>query len=298
MNVGSGEVTAASEQAESGASGVQTPGAMLEHERTRQGLSIQQAAEGLHLDAWIIEAIETNRFLALGAPVYAKGYLRKYAVLLGLAPDVIVARYDALTDTPIEPTPVPVMTTAPPPRPKWPKYLGWSLLAALVLAIGFVAFEFLWPASEVTAPPTTTSTVTAPAPTPSSEPTSVPVVAAPAPVAEERSRPAAPVESTPVETRRATPAATTSTSGESVRLTLAFSDPSWAEVYDATGKRLFYDIGQAGRARTVEGAAPLNVVIGVAAAVNVQVNDREIVVPRRANRDSTRFVVNADGSVR
>jgi cytoskeleton protein RodZ len=277
---------------------------MLEHERTRQGLSIQQAAEGLHLDAWIIEAIETNRFLALGAPVYAKGYLRKYAVLLGLAPDVIVARYDALTDTPIEPTPVPVMTTAPPPRPKWPKYLGWSLLAALVLAIGFVAFEFLWPAPAVTAPPTTTSTVTAPAPTPSSEPTSVPVVAAPASVAEEPSRPVAPVESTPVEARRATPetpSATTPTSapsGESIRLTLAFSDPSWAEVYDATGKRLFYDIGQAGRARTVEGAAPLNVVIGVAAAVNVQVNDREIVVPRRANRDSARFVVNGDGSVR
>ena len=56
--------------------------------------------------------------------------------------------------------------------------------------------------------------------------------------------------------------------------------------------------GQAGGARTVEGMAPLNVVIGVADAVKVAVNDREIVMPRRANRDSTRFVVSSDGSVR
>ena len=39
----------------------------------------------------MIEAIEANRFAALGAPVYAKGYLRKYAALLGLVAGVIVA---------------------------------------------------------------------------------------------------------------------------------------------------------------------------------------------------------------
>ena len=33
-------------------------------------------------------------------------------------------------------------------------------------------------------------------------------------------------------------------------------------------------------------------------AVSVQVNDQPIVVPRRANRDLARFVVEADGSVR
>jgi hypothetical protein len=82
-----------------------------------------------------------------------------------------------------------------------------------------------------------------------------------------------------------------------VRLALEFNDSSWVEVYDSAGQRLFYDIGQPGQERTVTGTPPLNVVIGVVAAVKVQLNDRDLVVPRRANRDSTRFVVNADGSV-
>ena len=287
------------------AAGAQSPGTMLEHERLRQGLSIQQAAEGLHLDTWIIEAIESNRFLALGAPVYAKGYLRKYATLLGLAPEVIVSRYDALTDTPPEPTPVAVMTSAPPPRPKWPKYVGWSLLAIVVLGIAFVAFRFLWPrlGDPEFAGVQTPSEVAVPAaaPTPVSV---VPAETAPTtPVAETApaagAAPATVAPSPPSGTSQLqTPAPSTAVSGETVRLRLAFSDASWAEVYDAAGKRLFYDIGQAGGARTVEGMAPLNVVIGVADAVKVAVNDREIVMPRRANRDSTRFVVNSDGSVR
>ena len=52
---------------------LQSPGTLLQQERIRRGLSVQQAAETLHLDTWIIEAIEVNHFLALGAPVYARG---------------------------------------------------------------------------------------------------------------------------------------------------------------------------------------------------------------------------------
>ena len=55
------------------AAGPDTPGGMLRAERERRGYSVQHAAEDLHLDAWVIEAIEANRFEALGAPVYAEG---------------------------------------------------------------------------------------------------------------------------------------------------------------------------------------------------------------------------------
>jgi cytoskeleton protein RodZ len=85
---------------------------------------------------------------------------------------------------------------------------------------------------------------------------------------------------------------------EPVRLRIEFNEPSWAEVYDATGQRLLYDVGQPDRPRVVSGAAPLNVVVGIASAVKVQVNDQAIIVPRRANKDSTRFTVAVDGSVR
>ena len=78
------------------AAGPDTPGGMLRAERERRGYSMQQAAEDLHLDVWVIEAIEANRFVALGAPVYAKGHLRKYATLLGLSPATVLERYEAL----------------------------------------------------------------------------------------------------------------------------------------------------------------------------------------------------------
>jgi cytoskeleton protein RodZ len=302
MTLEAGEAAGAAGSADS-TGAMQTPGNLLQEERKRRGLSVQQAAEALHLDAWIIEAIETNRFTALGAPVYAKGYLRKYAVMLGLAPEVIVARYDALSDTLPEPTPVPVITTTPPPRPKWPKVVGWSLLAAVILTIGFVVYRLLLP-RELSSLPTrdgnpVVSSVVAPiadTPVQSTEPAAVTVAEA-----------AATPQSLAPESQGTAPVAIPQQPGEqrsnaaaesSVRLTLQFSDSSWAEVYDAAGQRLFYDIGQPGRNRAVSGTAPLSVVIGVASAVSVQVNDQQVVVPRRANRDSARFVVEADGSVR
>jgi hypothetical protein len=42
----------------------------------------------------------------------------------------------------------------------------------------------------------------------------------------------------------------------------------------------------------------LRVSLGLVSAVNAQVNDRPIVVPRRAGWDSTKFVIEADGSVK
>jgi cytoskeleton protein RodZ len=83
-----------------------------------------------------------------------------------------------------------------------------------------------------------------------------------------------------------------------VRLRLEFTEPSWAEIYDATGKRLMFDMGQPGRVRNVAGAPPLRVNLGLASAVNAQVDDRPIVIPRRAGKDGAKFLIEADGSVR
>jgi hypothetical protein len=48
----------------------------------------------------------------------------------------------------------------------------------------------------------------------------------------------------------------------------------------------------------MQGVPPIRVTLGVASAVDMQVNDRPTVVPRRAGRDSARFVIEADGVVR
>ncbi|HEY3786248.1 MAG TPA: RodZ domain-containing protein [Steroidobacteraceae bacterium] len=58
-------------------------GARLRAGREKLGLTVLQAAERLHVDPRILEAIESEDFAALGAPVYARGHLRHYAELVG-----------------------------------------------------------------------------------------------------------------------------------------------------------------------------------------------------------------------
>ena len=79
-------------------------------------------------------------------------------------------------------------------------------------------------------------------------------------------------------------------------LTLRFSSDSWAEVYDASGQRLFYDVGTASSAHTVRGPAPLRVVLGNASGVAVEYNGRPALIPASTRPDgSARFVINAHG---
>jgi cytoskeleton protein RodZ len=82
-----------------------------------------------------------------------------------------------------------------------------------------------------------------------------------------------------------------------VRVRLEYSDASWTEIYDAEGKRLMFNLGEIGRVRTVSGTPPLKVTLGNASAVTVQINERPVVVPRRAGRDSAKFSIGADGQV-
>src|SRR5919108_4070976 len=56
-----------------------TVGERLRAGRERAGLSVPAAAEKLHLDNRVIEALEADRFAELGAPVYVRGHLKRYA---------------------------------------------------------------------------------------------------------------------------------------------------------------------------------------------------------------------------
>lgn len=269
--------------ADAAVSGPDTPGGMLRAERERRGYSVQYAAEDLHLDVWVIEALEANRFAALGAPVYAKGHLRKYAMLLGLAPATVLERYELLSGTPLEPTPIPAAIAAPvPQRRKMSKLPLWIVAAiAVVAGVAWLVYTF-WP---LVRPSNVTSELQLIAPPPSEQP---------APQVE-------PKVEQQVEQKveqASTPAPVTATAANEVRVRLQFSEPSWAEIYDATGKRLMFDMGTPGRVRAIAGVPPLRVNLGLASAVSAQVNDRPIVIPRRVGKDGAKFQIEADGSVR
>jgi cytoskeleton protein RodZ len=63
----------------------QALGLRLKAERERRGMSAQKMADDMHLDGWVIEALEAGDYQRIGPAVYAKGHLKKYATLLGVS---------------------------------------------------------------------------------------------------------------------------------------------------------------------------------------------------------------------
>jgi cytoskeletal protein RodZ len=57
-----------------------------------------------------------------------------------------------------------------------------------------------------------------------------------------------------------------------VRLSLSFTGDCWTEVSDATGQRLFFEMGRSGTSVVLDGAAPFAVLFGDVDNVLVQVN--------------------------
>jgi len=128
--------------------------------------------------------------------------------------------------------------------------------------------------------------------------TTAPVRSAPVSPAEvSQVPPAASPAAARAEDARANVAATQGSEQSDVTIRLEFTDTSWTEVYDASGKRLMFDNGVAGRARTLTGAAPLRINVGLASGVKLEVNGKPAVIPRRPGRESARFTVGPDGTV-
>jgi cytoskeleton protein RodZ len=103
--------------------------------RERQGLTLTEAAASLRVDTAVIEALEGGRFFALGAPVFARGYLRHYAELLGEPLEEVTGRYRSLQEagSPPDLTAVPHLSQPAAPRARWPLVLVAALLVLLAL---------------------------------------------------------------------------------------------------------------------------------------------------------------------
>src|ERR1700722_4935965 len=115
-------------------------GARLKAARERRGLSSQKPADELHLDGWVIDALEADDYERIGPSVYAKGHLKRYAALLGLPPAEIMAGYESHAQAPTPPaapppnvrlrTDVPAVSSLP-----WPQLVGSVAAASLILGL-------------------------------------------------------------------------------------------------------------------------------------------------------------------
>jgi len=257
-------------------------GARLRAAREKRGLTPLQAAERLHLDVRVVQALEAEDFTALGADVYVRGHLRRYAEAVGESPAQLQQLYSS------SPHPVrPDLTRIPRGEPE--QHGSRLLLPALLLVVGFALTGLLWwlltlpgekahplpadrpaaadaaRAADVTVPGTNTGTA------PAAVESAVPPTSLRAPVS-----------------RGNTPA----------RLDLTFSAPSWVEVSDVEGRHLLHGLIEAGSTRTLAGSAPLLVVLGNAPAVTLRFNGEPVTPGTLVRRDgSAHLLIDTAGRV-
>ena len=248
-------------------------GARLRAARERRGLTVLQAAEKLHLDARVLEGLEVGNFEPLGAAVYVRGHLRRYAELIGESPAELLDLYVHAT-----PAVRPDLTRIPRGEraPQSSRLLLPALLGVVALALAGVVW---WLLNLPHAKPHALSGPVAAAPAQPEAPGDVASDPAPA---------AVPAVPTPADAGR----------DGAATVTLTFTGPSWAQVADAHGKVLLEGLGAPGGVRSVSGAAPLRVALGNATAVALEVNGRPASLEGLVRRRGDAHVsVDADGSV-
>lgn len=281
-------------------------GERLRAGRERAGLSVAAAAEKLHLDSKVIEALESNRFAELGASVYVRGHLRRYGDFVGEPGAELVSAYTAREARP----PPPDLTRVPhPERRSDPRRLitplvGLGCALVLALAIWWVLAGSHYRQANVAAGSSHNSSGTAGVVPPA---TANPVgesaatrVAVAAPLASPATMPAKGNVTVPAvdANNERRDAEADAAPVRSTRLKLELAEESWVEVYDSRGERLFYDVASAGSAQSIEGRPPLRVVLGNPAGVSVQVDGQQREIPANAvNSDGARFVVNRSGTL-
>jgi cytoskeleton protein RodZ len=255
-------------------------GARLRAAREKRGLTLLQAAERLHLDAGIVQALEAENFTALGADVYVRGHLRRYAEAVGESPTQLQQLY---ADSPQVLRPD--LTRIPRGHPE--KSSSWLLLPAVLLVVGFATAGLLW------------WLLTLPGEKAHALPAELPPGAAAADAAPATEQPAFPGPAdTSAAPASASPAGTSTGTGPQARLDLNFSGASWVEIADVRGRRLLHGLIEAGSTRTVTGSAPLLVVLGNAPAVTLRVNGQAVLPGTLVHRDgSAHLMIDAAGRV-
>ena len=279
------------------------PGARLKAERERRGLSAQKAADEMHLDRWVIDALEADDYPRIGPSVYAKGHLKKYAVLLGLPAAEILASYESRghVRTEMASPPASVLRASRTDTPAYnlsPVQIA-GFAAAGVLLLGVLLWR-PWH-QRAKAPVSSPPAAAVPAsPDKAIGAGALPETAAPA---MDREAPATPPSGAAI--AAAAPGATQPATPNPVpgagraRLRLSFSADSWVDVHDAAGRRTFAGNGLANSVKTIAGMAPMRVYLGFGSGVQLEINDRAVAIgPQFFAGDVARFEAGADGVLR
>ncbi|MEK8090685.1 helix-turn-helix domain-containing protein [Thermithiobacillus plumbiphilus] len=267
--------------------GSATPGTSLRDRRMERGLSLNDVAKRLHLTSDQVQALEQDQYERLPGAVFVRGFIRKYARLLDLDGEELVARlgwHGSAAEAGPSKRVIP-NAEGPLMEHNWRTVL-WTLMAVCVL-IGIVILVYkqtetgldtlaldIGGNDEIRANSPAASSPAGPVQLPANS--SVPTA--------RTGSPAMPLAVAPTFSFDETPAA-------SATLQLELTDEVWVDVKDASNKTLFKKLAKAGEQAKVEGQPPFRVVLGNAAAAQVWYNGNAFAVPGGRQGQVVRFSV-------
>jgi len=254
-------------------------GAHLRELRTQRGVSLEEISRSTRVLTQYLLALETDRYEALPAPVFTKGFIRAYCQALGVPPDESLAIYEGRPGggTDVKPAaheprptaqPAPVSEGAAKRREAAENRTRGAVLAGFVLLVvlGVALFAVtLW--LHPTPAPLEGGRV--------AEPQAAPPVPAPPPVEAPRPVPApaasAPPQGAPSVEARAEIVGVTSP----YRLIARTSEATWMRVRTEDGRTSEENI-PAGETREWVSNRPFVLTIGNAGGVALELNGRSV----------------------
>ena len=273
--------------------------------RQGRGLSLDEISRATRVASRYLEALESDRFAALPAPVFTRGFILAYCQALGEAPDEALALYDGRDGVPAAaPRPPAAPVARPPvaesePRSRSAVLVSFVLLVILGMALFAVAL-MTQPAREERvdrgAPPVADVPLSAPGrqpatasadPAPSSVPASPPAPRAPAIAMSPPAPSVTPVPAGAVITHEpprpaATPPswlpgvqAATGGLGSPYRLIARASEATWIRVRTEDGQNSEETL-PAGQTREWVSNRPFVLTLGNAGGVTLELNGRTL----------------------
>ncbi len=277
------------------------PGRDLREARESRNLTQEAVAKQLHIDISLVRALEEDDYGKIAAPIFVTGYLRAYARLLSLAPEPLVEAYQNLG------------AAAPPLErvarlSKQPESAGSAQVPRWVvsaLAVAVVAVVIVIWRDEVTKLVASGGDI---APVTEGVPDIGGTMELPAQGDAESPQQFLPIPALPDDNRSQdtvdAPAAAVVVPSlprpDLPRATLALSaeKPSWVEVKDRTGVRLFYDLMVPGDTQSLEGVPPFDILLGYAPGISVEYNGKRVDHAAYTRQDMARFRVGDKGAGR
>ena len=243
--------------------------------RKARGLSPAQVAAQMRIAADAVIAMEEGRYADLGPPVFARGHLRKYAALLGVPVEEVLADYDGSPSRTAESTLIPPASAHTPVGGHGGRQVarvaGIAVLLVALAAAAAVGWWYWQSRARTAAEPAGSAAVEG-------------------------------IPSDAVDIADASPQDTVQPprdpSAAAGRLGLEFSGPCWLEVYDAAGTRLAFQLAEAGSTLTFDGPAPWRVVIGNADSVRLTLDGNGLDIPASMRvREAALVTIADDGTV-